>query len=78
MSLDRGTNINTTYTSGVASATAATGAVGTLTNTQPLGIGANGDGTTFEDFELVAVAVWRRALSATEIATINTYYGLVA
>jgi len=75
MSLDRVPNINTTYTSGQTAGTSATGAVGTVTNTEPLGIGANGAGNTFQDFELLAVAVFRRALSATEIASINTYYG---
>jgi len=30
---------------------------------------------SLQDFELLAVAIFRRALTATEIASINTYYG---
>jgi hypothetical protein len=51
---------------------------GTLTNTLALRVGSRTDGvgTAFSaDMELLAVAIFRRALSATEIASINTYYG---
>ena len=49
---------------------------GTLVNTSVMRIGADGGaGGQYQDFELLAVAVFRRALSATEIAAINTYYG---
>jgi hypothetical protein len=64
-----------TYTSNVMSNTANI-TPGTLANTSVMRIGADGGaGGSFQDFELLAVAVFRRALSATEIATINTYYG---
>lgn len=48
---------------------------GTLANTSPLLIG--GDAASgFLDAELFAVAVWRRALTAAEIAQVVQYYGL--
>jgi len=48
---------------------------GSLTTTQPLRIGISTAFTSPSDMELLAVAVFRRALTATEIASINTYYG---
>ena len=53
----------------------ATRAAFNLSNTDPMRIGNASTGSNFQDFELLAVAVFRRALTATEIATINTYYG---
>jgi hypothetical protein len=47
---------------------------GTLSNSNPFTIGRR-DPSTYTDIELLAVAVCRRALTATEIASINTYYG---
>jgi hypothetical protein len=44
-------------------------------NVTPLRIGANITGGQVWQGELLAAAVFRRALSATEIAAINTYYG---
>lgn len=47
-----------------------------LSTVNPLRIGCHSSvATAFTDFELLAVAIFRRALTATEIATINTYYG---
>ena len=64
------------FTNATISLTASTAAVGTAVSIYPLRIGARGDAaSSFQDFELLAVAVFRRALTATEIATINTYYG---
>jgi len=50
-----------------------------VSDAYPLRIGANGGATAsaYANFELLAVAVFRRALTATEIAAINTYYGTV-
>lgn len=48
---------------------------GSLSNAFGLRVGRRaGAGTGYQDFELLAVAVFRRALSATEIASITTYY----
>ena len=68
-----------TFSSSTLSATASISAVGTLSNALPMRIGSNAfsTGGSFQDFELLAVAVFRRALSATEIGTIGTYYGTV-
>jgi len=48
---------------------------GTLANGLPLNIGK--DSGNFADTEILAVAVFRRALTATEIASIVTFYGAV-
>ena len=52
-----------------------TSALGALDSTVALRVGALPAATSYQDMELLAVAVFRRALSATEIASINTYYG---
>jgi hypothetical protein len=66
-----------TFSSSIMSTTASISAVGTLSNALPMRIGSNAfsTGGSFQEFELLAVAVFRRALSATEIDSINTYYG---
>lgn len=62
--------INNTLSAGVS-----TTSVGALTNTLPMRIGVNATtATNNQDFELVAAAVWRRALNANEIATIVARY----
>jgi hypothetical protein len=74
---DRANLLLRTYNNGTASTTVADTTTITLTNTSPLRIGSQ-LGTFFAtttDFELLAVAIFRRALSGTEIATINTYFG---
>ena len=67
----------TTYAHTVAGTAGVDATVEQFTNTFPMRIGADGGASaaSFQDFELLAVAVFRRALSATEIASINTYYG---
>ena len=47
---------------------------GSLSNASPLRIGSEAV-ASYQDFTLVAAAVFRRALSAAEIASIATYYG---
>jgi hypothetical protein len=74
---DRANLLLRTYNNGTASTTVADTTTITLTNTSPLRIGSQ-LGTFFAtttDFELLAVAIFRRALSGTEIASINTYFG---
>jgi hypothetical protein len=58
-------------------ATPTTGTASTLTfaNSLPMRIGANPAGAPFyADMELLAVAVFRRALTAGELATVSTHY----
>ena len=61
----------TPYQNGTAGTTAVRTA-GDLTNSSNLQIGAIAG--TYQDFELVAVAIFRRALTAAEIAAVSTYY----
>jgi hypothetical protein len=65
-----------TYVGGSFSATASTTSVGSVGTPLPMRVGANGraPATQFQDFELLAVAVFRRALTATEISQITAYY----
>ena len=73
---DRTAQTQTTYANTTASATTSIAAIGTLTNGLPMRVGCSAlSAASYQDFELLAVAVFRRALTATEIATINTYYG---
>ena len=73
---DRTAQTQTTYANTTASATTSTAALGALTNALPMRIGVSAASlSSYQDFELLAIAVFRRALSATEIAAINTYYG---
>jgi len=46
----------------------------TLANALPFRVGRYGTSTLYSDMELVAAAVWRRALNANEIATIVNRY----
>jgi hypothetical protein len=59
---------------GAALTTATDTTTTTLTNTQPLVIGAASGLGAYVDMELIAAAVFRRVLTATEISTINNYY----
>lgn len=50
---------------------------GTLANSEVFRVGRlSGSGTSYFDGEVVAVAVWRRALTADEIALVTQYYNL--
>jgi hypothetical protein len=53
------------------SGTASSPALATSENSSPLWIGRE---SAYADFEGYAFAVWRRALSADEIAAVNSYY----
>jgi hypothetical protein len=73
---DRTAQTQTTYANTTASPTTSTATLGTLTNALPMRIGASAlTVASLQDFELLAVAIFRRALTSTEIAQINTYYG---
>ncbi len=52
-------------------------ATGTYANSEVMRIGRlSGAGTNYADMELIAALVFRRALSATELSAIATYYGV--
>ena len=65
----------TVYLNGTAGTPTADTTTGSLSNALPLRIGARSGGGQIQDFEFVAAAVWRRALTANEIATIVARYG---
>ena len=49
----------------------------TLSNTEVLRVGRlSGAGTEYADVEIIAVAVFRSALTSTELGQIATYYGV--
>ena len=75
MVVNRSAQTLASFAGSTLSATASTASVGSLANARPMRIGSNTVGGEVQDFECLAVAVFRRALSATEIATIATYYG---
>jgi hypothetical protein len=58
----------------VTASTGTTASVGSLANSMPFRIGALGSGGGNPDMEFFGAAVFRRALTATEIALINTHY----
>lgn len=78
--IDRSTNTMTTYTNGVAGVAQnlATSAIGDITNALPVRIGAIANAAGgYQDFEMFTTGIWNRALSATEIAEMYTYYNTV-
>ena len=64
------------FMTGTASAdTASSSAVDSVSNSLPLRVGRESDtATSYADMEFVAAAVFRRALTAGEIATLTTYF----
>jgi hypothetical protein len=73
---NRSGNTLTGYINGTATATTSIASVGAISNTNVMRIGARGDAvpSRYNDFEVIAAAVFRRALTATEISTITNYY----
>jgi hypothetical protein len=60
---------------GVVDATADISSVGSLENALPFLLGRRSGGTpNYQDFELIGVAVYRRALTQAEIAQVTAYY----
>jgi hypothetical protein len=69
----------TSYTNATAGTPSTDTTTGTLANIYPLRVGQtatapNQSGITYIDMEFVASAVFRRALSASEIATLSSYF----
>jgi hypothetical protein len=62
-------------TNGTAGTASTDTTTGSLANSEVLRVGRlSGAGTTYGEFEFVAAAVFRRALTASEITTITNYY----
>jgi hypothetical protein len=74
--IDRVANTVTLNTNNTDTYTNSLTGIGSFANAGAMQIGARYT-VQFQAFELLAVAVFRRALTATEIAAINTYYGTV-
>lgn len=73
--VDRSTQRNTAYANNTAGTPINIAAIGSVANALPLRIGVVSDAVAgINDMELVAAAVWRRALTANEIATIAAAY----
>ena len=72
--VDRSAQTIATFSGGTLSATASTAAVGSIVNALPMRIGADAVGTSYNNMELTAVAVFRSALTSDEIAQITRYY----
>ena len=75
MVVDRVAQTIVGWTDMTATASTSTSTVGSLANALPVRIGRSAGTTTgYQDFELIAVAIFRRVLTATELAQIVTYY----
>jgi hypothetical protein len=72
--VDRSTQTMASFTGGTLSATADTSGVGSLVSSEGLRIGSRSASTAYQDFELLAALVFRRALSASELQDIETHY----
>lgn len=69
------TDTLTTYLNGAAGTAVTDTTTGSLANSEAVRIGRlSGAGTGYADMELLAVAIFRRALSASEISAITSYY----
>jgi hypothetical protein len=71
--IDRGTGFAYMSLNGTAGAGDNIAAYGAVTNASPLYIGSAAGGA-YQDLELIAVAVFRRALTSTEITALTTYF----
>jgi hypothetical protein len=74
ITVNRTAQTATVFVDGIAGSSVSTSTLGSLINSSSLRVGAFAVGTAFQDFELIAVAVFRRALSAAEISAITAYY----
>ena len=73
--VNRGTNTIATLQNGTIASTTSISTVGTVANVATLQIGAlNVGANSPQDFEFVSAAIFRRVLTAAEIATLNSYF----
>lgn len=69
----------TGYTDNTAGTAAADGTAATQANAEELRIGRlSGAGTTYGNFAFIGAGVWREALTATEVAALDTEFGTAA
>jgi hypothetical protein len=68
--IDRSAQRLTTYVNGAAGTHAGISTLGAVSNTSVMRIGSTPGGSALLDAEVYAVAIWRRALSAAEIAAL--------
>jgi hypothetical protein len=66
--------IITSYLDGIQGGTGSDTLTGSFANTLPFRIGRFSSAAEYIDMELIAVAVFRRALTASEVAAITAYY----
>jgi hypothetical protein len=71
--VDRTAQTSTAYVNGTAGSSTSITSVGSVASSEPMRVGS-ANGSAYQDFELVAVAVFRRALTVAEISAISTYY----
>ena len=62
-----------TYSGEMSGAAVTDSTLGSISNSQPLKIGSLGSVGAYANMECFSVLVWRRALSASEIAAVSTY-----
>ena len=74
MVVDRTAQTLTSVSGSTVSATTSTSLVGSVANAQVARVGTGAVAATYQDMEVLAAAVWRRALSATEIGLVNSHY----
>lgn len=75
MVVNRSAQTLMSYSGTTGSTTSDITALGSLTNALPLRIGRSaGTTTNYQDFEFIAAAVFRRALTAAEVQAITSYY----
>jgi hypothetical protein len=72
--IDRTAQTIASYVNNAATATSSISSVGSLTNSLPLRIMRDANGTSYSDAELFGAAVFRRALTAAEVTAVTTYY----
>lgn len=74
MTVDRDSQLLTVYTNAVAGTPTSISSVRSLANTQVMRIGTYPDGNFFTDMEFFGSAIFRRALTAAEVTTLDDYY----
>jgi hypothetical protein len=74
MVINRSNKTNVVYQNNTPSTSANITSVGSVANSLEMRISGTSGGAGNQDFELLAVAVFRRALTAAEISAITSYY----
>lgn len=72
--IDRSANQASNFLNGTINSTTAISSVGSLANSRTLRIGMNLNDGNAVDTEVLAVAIFRRALTASEITTVSNYF----